>query len=178
MAIKGGNRSTPQLDLLLPPRKRYPFHRALRDASFFTSIDPSDWSTKTGGFRRWKHFQIAFMVSLCLRLFVECLVPTSSPLLLYLGDFKGTIQTLLLISLIFIFFSIFLPTSLVGWTVPDKSGDLDRGGHRRAFLLLHQPANFLRQRRPLGAAVSVCRGPAHRPADQTWRWTADGESAL
>ena len=177
MAIKGGNRSTRQLDLLLPPGKRYPFHRTLRDASFFTSIDPSDWSTKTGGFRRWKHFQIAFMVSLCLRLFVECLVPTSSPLLLYLGDFKGTIQMLLQICLILIFSSILLP-SLVGWTVPDKSGDLDRGGHRRAFLLLHQPANFLRQRRPLGAAVSVCRGPAHRPADQTWRWTADGESAL
>ncbi len=105
--INGSTSSSCQLDLLLPPGRRYPFHRALRDASFFTAVDPNDASTKTRRFRWWKRFQIAFMCSLCLRLLVECLTPAGSPVLLYLGDFKGTRRRALISVCLFFFSAVY-----------------------------------------------------------------------
>ena len=77
-----------RLDHVLPPSKRYSFHRALRDASFFTAINPEDQTLRSKRFRLWKRFQIVFMFTLCLRLLVECFLPKGSTYFIFLGDFK------------------------------------------------------------------------------------------
>src|SRR5699024_8398708 len=77
-----------QLDKLLKPEEQFPYHRMMRDASFFTGINPHDQTLQSRRFLAWKRFQIVFMLTVMVRLVCQCFQPKGSPRSGYLGDFK------------------------------------------------------------------------------------------